>query len=96
MNRIAWQTVAKGRDPAVKIFSEQGGQAGYLKVNTHSANLEQHLSQVAYQAVTLCQQNISYGLQLDQQTIAHNSGLEHRNRCLALLAGIPATGGSSG
>ncbi len=95
LNRIAWQTVAKGRDPAVKVFSEQGGQAGYLRVDSHSVNLEQHLSQVAYQAVTLCQQNISYGLQLDQQIIPHNSGLEHRNRCLALLAGLPAHEGSS-
>ncbi|WP_218353934.1 DUF58 domain-containing protein [Alteromonas lipotrueiana] len=89
LNRIAWQTVAKGRDPAVKLFSEQGGEAGYLIVDIHSHNLESHLSQIAYQAVVLCRQDISFGLKAGKQIIPHSSGLEHRNRCLSALAGIP-------
>lgn len=91
LNRIAWKTVARGLPPAVKVFSEQSGEAGYLIITPNERALEQQISRAAYQAVALCRQDLSYGLKIGATVIAQGSGLEHRNRCLAALASIPAT-----
>lgn len=91
VQRIAWKSVAKGGPPVVKVFSEQAGSAGYLMLDPNSDTLEEDISSVAYQIVSLSQQNLSFGLKAGQQIIPASTGDAHRHQCLALLAALPET-----
>ncbi|WJG08238.1 DUF58 domain-containing protein [Aliiglaciecola sp. LCG003] len=87
LHHVAWKQVAKGRGMISKKFSQQNGSISWLTLPAlPSDELENALSQLCFQVLELTRQNQPFGLKLESQIIAPDSGLAHQHLCLAALA----------
>jgi uncharacterized protein (DUF58 family) len=84
---VAWKQVAKGHGLISKQFSHQSGASGWLLLAAMpAADINQKLQQLSYQIIELTRNNQLFGLDLGDQKIAVDMGLEHQQRCLSALA----------
>ncbi len=87
MNRVAWKQAAKGGDLATKTFTQSRQESGWLSLALYQHEpLEKALGLLSYQINRLTQQQQTFGLRLDTQSIGPGSGELHKLTCLTQLA----------
>lgn len=85
---IDWKAVARQRGWLIKQFGggETAQQIWLNWQDTQTTIVEKSLSQLCLWILLADQQNAQYGLQLPQQKIELNTGMQHRAHCLKSLA----------
>ncbi|MEG3768507.1 DUF58 domain-containing protein [Alteromonas sp. 14N.309.X.WAT.G.H12] len=86
LHRVAWKRVAKGGDWTSKVFSTPQAQSGYLNIADHGVDTELALKRLSWQVDTLASKGATYGLRLNQITLAPANTQAHREACLTALA----------
>jgi uncharacterized protein (DUF58 family) len=94
LKHMAWKVLARGGEPAVRVYSDLGAQPEWLDWSALAGlDTETRLSQLC-RWVLQCEagQPRPYGLKLPGAEIAPGHGAPHRARCLRALAahGAPA------
>ena len=85
---IDWKAVARGQDWLIKQFGGMGTTILWLswdEVNSLD-DLEARLSQLCLWILIADSHNLQYGLKMPRCTIEPNSGPQHREHCLQILA----------
>lgn len=90
--RLAWKLLAQGRGPHAKRFGEPLDEAPLLCPAAGVA-LEPALRHLCAAILRLHAEGGSYGLAVGGRRLAPGQGREHRDRCLELLALVPAASG---
>ncbi|MDO6567419.1 DUF58 domain-containing protein [Alteromonas sp. 1_MG-2023] len=93
LNRVAWKQVAKTGNWVVKQFSEQKKDDVYLSLSTNTP-IEEGLSALTQQILTLQSQGIQYGLKVGNTSFTPNNSVTHMHQCLTALANYPKAPGS--
>ncbi len=84
---VDWKAVAKGQGWYIKQFGGSSSTSLWLSwEQVRHLNLEAALSQLCLWVLIADSQNAKYGLQLPNETIKPNSGEQHREKCLHILA----------
>jgi len=84
--RLDWKAYSRGQGLRVKKFGSSTGSNINLDFNELSGDVENRLSVLCYLVLELTKQNLSFALNLPQQEISLNSGLNHQEECLKALA----------
>lgn len=96
MRQVDWRAVARGRPLLVKTWSSAGAEAVLLDWNVLTAEAPADRVAQMLKWIRQCeQQGLAYALKLPQAEIPAGQGEPHRQRCLAALAELHATGLSS-
>jgi uncharacterized protein (DUF58 family) len=88
LKHMAWKVIARGGEPAVRVYSDRGSQPEWLEWSAlDGLDAETRLSQLC-RWVLQCEagQPRSYGLKIPGVEIAPGHGAPHRARCLRALA----------
>ena len=88
LSRISWKHVARNQQKLVsKHFSDVDSTPKWLALShVRGDDIEQRLSKLTYAIDHYTQEQATFGLLLDNQTIAPDSGEKHRQTCLEALA----------
>jgi len=88
---IAWKLAARSDELSVKLFEAEAGGELVLDFMTLPAALdvEMKLARLARWVLDAEAAHLRYGLRLPNETVAPESGADHRARCLAALALFP-------
>jgi uncharacterized protein (DUF58 family) len=88
LKHMAWKVLARGGEPAVRVYSDLGAQPEWLEWSTlDGLDTETRLSQLC-RWVLQCEAGHPrpYGLKIPGVEIAPSQGAPHRARCLRALA----------
>ena len=88
LKHMAWKVLARGGEPAVRVYSDLGAQPEWLEWSTlDGLDTETRLSQLC-RWVLQCEAGHPrpYGLKIPGVEIAPGHGASHRARCLRALA----------
>ena len=90
IRNIAWKILSRGQPLLVKKFSGNTGETLTLSWNQvlHLNDTEDRLSQLCAWILTAEQRGLMYGLELPGKEIPPGQGEQHRQNCLAALAGF--------
>ena len=85
--QVAWRAFARGRGLLVKTYQSPAAHHRTFDLSTApGADIEQRLEQLSAWIVAAHARGERYGLRLERQEAAADSGNEHRARCLDGLA----------
>ena len=88
LKHMAWKVLARGGEPAVRVYTDLGAQPEWLEwAALEGADTETRLSQLC-RWILACESRSArpYGLRLPGVEIAPGRGPTHRTRCLRALA----------
>jgi len=88
LKHMAWKVLARGGEPAVRVYSDLGARPEWLEWSAlDGLDPEARLSQLC-RWVLQCESGVPrpYGLRLPEVEIAPGHGAPHRARCLRALA----------
>jgi uncharacterized protein (DUF58 family) len=94
LKHMAWKVLARGGEPAVRIYTDLGAQPEWLEWSAlEGVETEARLSQLC-RWVLACESRSArpYGLRLPGSDITPGRGPTHRARCLRALAQYPRSG----
>lgn len=96
LNRVAWKLVAKGGEMMTKQFSDSFNSTIWLDIkHFQSEGLETALSKMTWLVIQLTQRQVSFGMRLEKEEVAPETGNQHMDRCLQLLATFKVKGPGS-
>jgi uncharacterized protein (DUF58 family) len=91
LKHMAWKVLARGGEPAVRVYTDFGAQPEWLEWSSlEGLDTEARLSQLC-RWVLECESGYTrpYGLKLPGTEIPPGRGVAHRTRCLRALAAHP-------
>ena len=86
LRHVLWRAYAKGQPLQSKQFAETQVQSHWLRYDDCEGERERRLSVLCYWVLELDRKDELFGLQLPGETLAPDSGAEHRERALRMLA----------
>lgn len=86
LRHVMWRAYAKGQPLQTKQFAETHVQSHWLSYAACTGEREQRLGVLCYWILELERKGEVFGLQLPDATLAPDSGAEHRERALRMLA----------
>ncbi|MBH0027407.1 DUF58 domain-containing protein [Pseudoalteromonas sp. SWN29] len=85
LQRISWKHYAKTQQLLVKEFADFKTANALFDFTLMNGDTEQRLSQLCFLVCEATEQNTPFMLKLPSKTINTNTGLQHKQQCLALL-----------
>jgi len=86
LSRVYWKVLARGLPLATKTFEQPNQNGFWLSLAMAEGTLETRLSVLTYWVLKCTEDQTPFGLDLGDQKIELDQGVEHTQRCLEALA----------
>jgi len=87
-NHLAWKAIAKTGILQTKLFNSESAKKIWIKWShtNETLDIEHRLSILCRMILDASEKNIVYGINIPGSVISPSSGLQHKQRCLKVLA----------